>query len=420
MLRKFKFKKNSLLSISIKNSSQVIVRSIIGILNIKLVAVIAGPGGMAIISQLQSFLQLCVNTSGAGINNGVIKYISDNRNNPNRINIITSTSSLIVILLSITIGIINILLSKEISIILFDTPNYHEIIQFSWIYIMTTTLFNLILALINGLQKLNIYILLNLIYFISGFLIMATTLYCYNLHTALWALLFQSTLASFIAILILIKTLPLKKPLFSRLIIRRLSNFSIMSLTAAIITPTTTILIRNIIINTLSIKDAGIWDGVNKISSSFIGFATLPFAYYFLPTFTRLNKSSEIKKEIKNSYLVIIPILLFSSAFIFIFRHQIIHILLSNNFVDVALIIKWQLLGDIFHVLSWVLGLLLIVKERTKTYVLTELTSAVILTLLSILLINKLGISGSTLAYFLEKLFTFIILYVIYLIHYKK
>lgn len=416
----FKIKNSKFLTISIKNSSQVIARVIIGILNIKLIAIFLGPSGMAIISQFQSFLQLSINLAGAGINNGIIKYVSEFQNNPKKLNLVISTSIIILLSCSLFISLINFLFSKQISFILFHNSDFSMIIHYSWIYIITTAAFNLILAINNGLQNLKTYILLNLIYFISSFTLIATTLYFFSFSTVLWVLLLQSSIAVLVAIITTTKQIPDIKLHFSKLIMKRLSKFSLMTITSATIPHLTTILIRNTIINTLSMTDTGVWEGVNKISTSYIGLATLPFSYYFIPTFAKLKKSEYIRREIRNSFKLLIPILIIGGILIYILRREIISLLLSNDFQNIANIIKWQLIGDIFHVLSWVIGILLITKEKSTTYILTELISGITLVILSSLFIKTLGLEGSTLAYFAEKTLSFIMLYIIYIRLWKK
>jgi len=414
------FKRSNFLSVSLKNSSQVIVRVFIGLLNIKVIALVIGPNGLAMVSQLQSFLQLSVNLAGAGINNGIIKLVSKNADDKATKQSIINTSFAVVIAFSLTISLLALCFSNKISVYLFNSANYSFLIFCSGIYIITTSLFNVFLSIINGLQKLGVFISLNVAYFISGFIVFCFGIYFFGLSGALWAMLFQSFIALLICIFKMSQLGGMPKVRLSKVIIQKLSKFSLMALVSGIITPIVVLSVRKVIIVNLSLNEAGIWDGVFKISSSYINLATLPFSYYFLPTFSKLSNSVQIRNEIKHAFLILIPLLVLGGFLIFICRDIIIQIMLSNDFNEASSIMKWQIIGDGFKVLCWLIGTLLIAKEKVTAFILTELMSGVLFVGISYYLIPKMGIEGSALAYLIENVLSFIILIFIFLILAKK
>ncbi|WP_185968811.1 O-antigen translocase [Carboxylicivirga sp. M1479] len=414
------FKKSAFLSISLKNSSQVLVRVFIGIINIKLIALLLGPTGLALVSQLQNFLQLSVNLAGAGINSGVVKHVSKLDKSSNHKQAIINTSFTIVIVVSVVVSGIIAFFNDFVSIYLFDSRDYSKVIFFAAIYIISTSLFNLVLSIINGLQKLRIFVVLNIIYFTSGFLIFIISIYFLGLNGALWAVLFQSIIAFSLGILKL-RQLGFKvKLFFYRQIAVKLSKFSLMALISGLITPFVVIIIRKLIIQELSVHEAGIWDGVLKISTSYIGIATLPFSYYFLPTFSRLTDAQEIRDEVKRTILILVPLLLIVGFGIYASRILIIQLMLSREFSEASLIINWQIMGDGFKVLCWLLGLLLIAKEKVLAFIATELLSGIIFISTAYLLIPRLGIEGSTIAYFLENTLSFSVLCGVFAYYWSK
>ncbi|MBR8535062.1 O-antigen translocase [Carboxylicivirga sediminis] len=411
--------KNPFLSISIKNSSQIIIRVLIGLLSIKIVAVILGPVGLAIVNQMQNFLQLTANLANGGIYNGIIKLLSDKATLNSKKEIL-NTGYVIIIVASLTISLSGIFFNQAISIFLFGNDSYRFVILCLFIYVIPTALFNFVLSITNGLQNLRLYLFITISYLISGLIIFVTSLYIWGLFGALWALLLQGLIA-YILFRKGIKKLQIQLQfVLNKDIFKILSNYSLMAIVSNAITPLVVILIRRIIISNLSLHDAGIWDGVYKISSSYVNLSMLSFSYYFLPAFSKTISTKEIRKEIRDSLKVLIPLLSIASLSIYLFRDVIIRLILSNSFEASSQIIKWQLIGDIFAVTSWLFRILLIAKEKTKAYIFSEILAGTLLLAVSYYAIKGFGIEGCTIAYCIVNLINLFVLFIVHKYYWKE
>ena len=59
----------------------------------------------------------------------------------------------------------------------------------------------------------------------------------------------------------------------------------------------------------------------------------------------------------------------------------------------------WQLLGDFFKIMSWILAFVMVVKSMTKKYIFTEIFFSISLVLLSYIYVIKYGVVGATVSY---------------------
>jgi PST family polysaccharide transporter len=84
---------------------------------------------------------------------------------------------------------------------------------------------------------------------------------------------------------------------------------------------------------------------------------------------------------------------------IWIFRYQIIRLFLTGSFLDMLVLLKWQLIGDVIKIASWILGYVLIAKAMKKTYIATEILFSVTFILLSFWFINYFGMVGTVYAF---------------------
>lgn len=411
---------NQFITISIKNSLQVFVRFIIGILNIKVIALFIGPSGMALVSQLQNALQIGVNISNAGINNGIIKYLAQYPNNKSKGELFISTSLLLVFIVATLLGAIVFFMPEFFSNIVFNSNQYIPIVKITGIYLISTALLNLIISVLNGLKQLKYFISLNIFLSLSGFLIVFGSVFFWGLSGIMMGIIFQTSLALIFGTYLLLKKVKIDKIQFSTAVVRRLSKYSMMSVTAGILSPLTLLICRNIIISHTSLQSAGLWDGVNKISNNYILLATMSFSYYFLPTFSNITSAKKIKEEVINAYKILVPLLLIGGAMLYASRKLIVTILFSPEFNGLSEILNWQVLGDGIRVLTWVISILIIVKEKVTIYIGCEIISSLSQIGFTYYFVLNMGIEGSTFAYFMENIISFSIMVGLFYFYWGK
>lgn len=410
----------NLVSTSLKNSIQVIVRFAISVLNIKIVAVLVGPSGMALVSQLNNVLQVGLSFSNLGIKDGIVKYIAQHKDDKGTQNKYISTSIIAVLFTSILIGIIAFIFSKNLSEHYLKTDEYYLIFRFASIFLVASSLLNLLLSILNGLEQQKYFIITNIVLSVSGFLVALSAVLVWGLDGLLWAQLFLTFFAFLFGIIIYKRVVKINSYTFSTEVLKKLSKYSAMGLFSAVVGPMIYIAIRNIIIIESSIEMAGLWDGINKISNSYILIITSAFSYYFIPTFSQLERKQDIVNEVKKAYQLLIPLLLFGALVIFFGKDLIIKILFTKEFEDMRPFFIWQVIGDFFKVLSWILAILLIAKARIKTYITIELIAMGLQVLLVKLITTHLDHSYLTLYYSVENILYFLALVFVFYLYYFK
>jgi PST family polysaccharide transporter len=372
------FKESSLLKTTLKNASHVVVRFILGFLNIKILAYLVGPAGMAMVGQFQNFLQLGANISGLGFSNGIVKNISQHQESPSKQHLIISTALVAVFICALLVGIAVLIGAHFFSVYIFKSDEYVSIVRFSGVYFISSSIVVIYMALLNGLEKLSRFIKINILLSTSGFVIALLAIYTYQLQGVLWAQLFLFLVAFIQVIIVLKHYFKGKKIVFSFVALSSLSNYGIMALVSGVLGPLTYFVIRRIIANALSWEVAGMWEGLNKISTNYIALVSMSFSYYFLPTFSRLTNYTEIRSEIKRSLVILIIVLICGALGVYWTKGFIIQLLFTNHFKSMEGLFFWQVVGDFFKILSWVIGYLFIAKEKVKIYLYTEISSSLL------------------------------------------
>ena len=121
-------------------SLSTLIKMLTGFVTVKVVAVIIGPTGIALLGQLNNFSSIILTFASGGINNGITKYVAEYKNSPSKIRLFLSTALQITLVLSLLCGLILILFAGFFSrLILADD-------SFSYVFIVfgvTITLYTL-------------------------------------------------------------------------------------------------------------------------------------------------------------------------------------------------------------------------------------------------------------------------------------
>lgn len=187
-----------------------------------------------------------------------------------------------------------------------------------------------------------------------------------------------------------------------------------MAMASAITIPAGQIIVRNFIIRKTSTANAGLWEGINRISGMYLMIITASFSVYFLPKLSQLKTKNELRNEIFSVYKIIIPFLLLSTFLIYIFRILVIHILFTPEFIGMQSLFAFQLIGDVLKILGYVLGYLLLSKAMSKVYITMEIVNFLLLVAVSYFLVNAYGAVGATLAFAIVYLIYFLVLCVVF------
>ncbi len=409
------YTKSELIKVSAKNSLQVVVKLITGLLTIKLTSVFLGASGMALLSQFNNVIQFSTNIASGGIMHGVTKLTAHFDYSKAKQKLIVHNAFIITIVLTIIPTLFLFLFANKISFTLFYDIKYAPVLRASGILIFSVTINNLLLAFTNGLQVYNKYIYLNILNGITTFLIMVPAIYFYGLQGALWSQYVSSLLISIITIGILHKYLPsFKYVVFSKVISKRLINFGLMLLVASSLTPLVHIVTRNVIVEYCSLNQAGWWDGITKISNTYISLIITTLSLYVLPKISKTTDSRTLHYEIKLSLKQIIPLVTLGSLLIYLLRDSIIYLLFTDEFAGMRNLFLFQTIGDILRIAGWFFAITLMMKEQVKQYIFAEIIMATITVINAYVFIPRMGIEGSTFVYAIDTFIYFIFVVIMY------
>lgn len=385
----------SALSTFIKLASGLVVN--------KIIAVFVGPAGIALIGQFQNFLGIITTIGNGAINSGVTKYVAEyNETDDKKRNDLISAAFMITILFSLVIGAVIFFGSTYFSIWILKTVEFYTLFKLLGIILVFISFNTVLLSIINGLKKIKLFIAINISNSLLSLVITSLLTIKYELFGALLAMVIVQGIIFFVTLPIALKRLDFTfqfNKIVDKIHYRKLLSFSLMAMVSIISVSVTQIMIRNHLIHTFSIEEAGYWQSVWMISSMYLMVLTTAFSTYYLPRLSELQKPEELRQEILSGYKIILPFILVTALLIYFLRDFIIFILFTPEFTKMRNLFLFQLIGDFFKMASWTLAFLMMAKAMTKVFILTEILFSLSFYGFTIWFTHMNGLIGVTQAY---------------------
>ncbi|HHL2501853.1 TPA: lipid III flippase WzxE [Yersinia enterocolitica] len=393
----------SLAKASIWTAGSTLIKIGVGLLVVKLLAVTFGPSGVGQAGNFRQLITVLGVLSGAGIFNGITKYVAEYHQQPERLRAVLGTSSAIVLGFSTLLALIFLLAAKPVSIALFGHADYQNVVRAVAFIQMGIAYANLFLAILKGYRDA----MGNALAVIGGSLIGVVAYYiCFRIGGYPGALVGLALVPALVvipaaAMLIRRKTIPLSylKLSWDKALASHLGKFTIMALITSVTLPVAYVMMRNLLADRYGWDAVGIWQGVSSISDAYLQFITASFTVYLLPTLSRLKAKADISREILRSLKFVLPAVATASLIVWLLRDFAIWLLFSHQFTAMRDLFAWQLVGDVLKVGSYVFGYLVIAKASLRFYILTEVSQFLLLTGFAHWLIPMNGSLGAAQAY---------------------
>ncbi|MGP1930747.1 MAG: lipid III flippase WzxE [Arsenophonus sp. ET-YP4-MAG3] len=414
----------SLTKASIWTAISILIKIGTGLIIIKLLAISFGPIGVGQIGNFRQLIIILGILSGAGIYNGVTKYVAEYHQIPTKLSALLGTSSSIILGFSTILAIIFLFFSSFISFTLFGHIQYKMVICALGLIQIVIAYANYFLAILKGFRdaksnalSISIGSLIGIIiyYFFfklsdyKGFLIILTLIPALIIvPSGVFILRYKKLYLSYF------------KPCWNIAIVYNLTKFTLMTLITLVTLPIAYIIIRNLLINQYGWNEVGIWQGISNISDIYLQFITISFNVYLLPTLAKLKHEDKISVEIFKTLKLVLPIIIIVSIIIWLLRDFIILLIFSDKFILMRNLFAWQLIGDVLKISSYIFGYLVIAKGALHFYILMEVIQFILLIGFAYYLIPTSGALGASKAYMTTYIIYFMLCSSVFYIYKRK
>lgn len=396
----------NLIKTSFYTSISTAITFISGFVVTKVVAVKIGPAGMAYVGQFQNTTGILSLVAMAAIGAGIIKYLAEYKEDKEKQQHVITTSLSVILLASFVMSLLVMATSGYLSKAAFHSTDFWQVYFLYGIFITVISVNTWFTSVYNGLKEIKKLTLVNIAGSITG--LGFTTLLAYT--SGVKGVLVAS---NFMALLVFLLNLYFAGKLkefrwrpdfknWDRQLLTMLFSFTLMALASGLLGPLAQVLVRDKLIRSLSVKEAGLWQGVTRISDYYLGFITTVLAVYYLPRLSEIKEKRELREEIVKGNQLILPVVATLALLIWLFRGLIIRVLFTPEFNGMLPLFKYQLTGDVLKIGSWLITYTMLSKALVKTFIASEIVFTALYVILSYFFIDQYGVIGATYAFCLN------------------
>lgn len=391
------------LKTSLLNGIAVVVRMATLLCINKILAVYVGPVGHAALGQFQNAVQMITTFASGAINAGVTKYTAEYHEDEERQRTVWRTAGSISVIGALVTGVLVTVFNENLSLAFLKDRAFGGVFVWFSATLVLFVLNTLLLAVLNGKKEIPRYVISNIAGSLFALAVTAYMAIMWGLYGALVALAVYQSLSFFVTVF-LCYTAPWFKIRYfiGRIdfgVARNLAKYTAMSLTSVACVPISQILVRNHLGESFGWEAAGYWEALTRLSGAYLMLITTTLSVYYLPKFSELKKSEDIRAEIMSGYKIILPLTAAGALIIYLFRDMIVKLLFTPEFLPMTDLFAWQMLGDTLKIGSWVMAYLMLGKAMFKLFMITEVIFSSSFVLLSWLFTSELGLQGVTVAY---------------------
>ena len=404
-------KNNLILKITSLNSLVVGIRLLISLLIQNILAQYTGQAGIAKVGQIRNLSNILMSTSSLGVFNGVVKYVSEYKNNQPGLLKLFSTVFVFSTIASGFLSIFMLLFANNLSQWLFFTQDYSLVFKLMAVVIPFIAMNRIFNGVINGISAYKTYAKIEIIWYILASLLLAVSLYYYNISGVLMAIAITPIIQFFVLLFIFGKTLKdyikFSKLSFKTPMFKVLLGFTIISFVATVCSNFVEINFRTLISNRISENEAGVWTAMSSISKIYMQFLLIVFSIYILPKYTEIQFSDAFKKEVKALYKTLLPLVSVGMLVVYLSREFLILTIYNEAFIGMAILFKWQLLADFIRFVANILSFKFLAKSQINYFISTQILGLISYYIFGRFLIVNYGVEGLLMAFFFSNLLYF-------------
>lgn len=381
------------------------IQYIVGLVQVKIIAVLLGPTGLGLIGLYQSTMGLLGTVSGLGIRSSGVREVAkehskeDSRRAAQTVVVLRRTCWLTGLL-----GwAIAALLSAQISELVFGNRDHAVAIAVLGGALLLSSVSGGQLALLQGVRRIGDLARVSVVAMLLN-TVMALGLYTWLGQAGIVPVLFLTAAISLAVSWWFARRVPVEPVSVSfqetAATARKLVSLGFAFMWGALLTTGIDLFTRSLITREYGVDGVGLYQAAWVLSGMFAGFVLGAMGADFYPRLTaaiadRVEAVRLVNEQIEIGILLVLPGLLATIAL----APLAIRILYTAEFLPAAAMLPWFLVGVFGRVVSWPIGFIQHAKGTVQWFLATQTLFAVIHVALILLLFPRYGLMGVAYAF---------------------
>lgn len=385
----------------------------LGLLVLKLSALKFGPEGFGRASNMTNLTTGLDTLAGAGIFNGVNKYVAEFRDDPQQLQSLLGTASTIMLSFSTLVALVLLVATRHISHLLDAPAEYLWLIKSTAIIQFAIAVANLLRSMLKGEGDATGNSLAVIGGALLGLIAFWLGIQHYGHQGALAGLALMHAWPLIPTSIVFYRRgcIPVQwlKPTWNAPLARSLFRFSLMTFSSTILGWMAFVIVRTLLTTYDGWIEVGLWQAMRKFSEVYFQITTSFLSVYLLPLLSYSQHRPAVVRAIVHTLRFILPLAMGISLLLWLLRDWLILGLFSYKFSAMRDLYGWQLSGDLFRIGSAVFISLILGKALLVFQLLSELVIFLLTLFFSYRLIPAQGAVGAVQAYCATHLIYFIL-----------
>lgn len=393
--------------------SASIISILIGVINVKVIAVLLGASSVGLLGIYQNVIGVASTFLGFGVSRSGVRELALNANSSGAVAAVRR--SLIFGTLGLGLaGIFVICVFRErISGIVFGDVEHANAVAVLSLGVLISLMGGAQTAVLQGLRKIKHIAQVNILGALISSALGVSVIYTFRDDGLIWfvliAPLISMVLSGYFASALVVD----KSPVDLRVVYKKFEGMlklGVPLMLATLVNLTAQLIVRSTILRDFGSDASGHFQASWTISMTYIGFVLGAMVTDFFPRLSEAIADQRTAKvlvddQAEMALLLAGPVLLIMN----VFAPLVMQLLYSDSFVRSAEILRWQILGDILKVASWPMGFILVAMGRSGLTLFSEVCWCVIYVAFVYFVAPHVGLFSVGIGFFLAYLVFYLI-----------
>lgn len=382
-------------------SGMALVRLVTSFLSIKVTAVALGPGGLALVAQLASFISLCQSMLGQGLVAGAVRLGAEQAADEERRSRVYATVLRLGLVLVGLCALVLAAVSPWLAGVLLHDRGYAPLIALAGLAVAAAVCTDLIQGVLGVHKEVGLIGRSTIISTVLGLAIFAPCAWWWGLEGALWASLLVYGVAAGVTVAVVslrskgLRWAQLKGPL-DRGLARQVLGFFPMLVINGVLPPLVLILVRDTLAGQVSLEAAGLWQASWRLSEACQALVVASVSLHFMPGMgEHAHDLRALQRHVLRSLAGACAVSGLLALALWAVRVPAVHLVFSTGFEPVIDLLPLQLLGDVVKTAAWILAMALVGTMRAGWFITAVAVHALVFIGLSWHLVPAWGTAGA-------------------------
>lgn len=385
-----------------------VINVVIGIVKVKVLAVLLGPVGVGLLGLYQNILGVASSLAGCGLANSGVRQLAASQENAATLALVRKALFYANLLLGLAGMVLLWLLREPVAQWVFGNTEHVAEVGYLGVGVLLTLLAGSQTALLQGMRRIGDLGRVQVLSALAGAVTGIVAVWLWG-RAGMMAFILAGPAAAVLVAAWYARRLPRPEAGHDWGELHRqwqaMFSLGIPLMAAGLLTLVVQLVARSLVMQSLGLEATGYFQAAWIISMTYLGFVLNAMGADYYPRLTSVIQDREraikmVNEQTEMLLLLAGPVLLAMMTL----APWVIELLYAKSFAPATEILRWQVMGDIVKVMTWPMGFVVLAQGRGAVFIGTQLNWNVVYLVFLWFGLPELGLVAMGIGFFLAYL----------------